>query len=42
MEIAQPTKLPFLEFIGWQIADVYHLTQLEMLAIAILNEKLVF
>jgi Nucleotidyl transferase AbiEii toxin, Type IV TA system len=32
MEIVQPSKLPFLEFIGWQIADVYRLTQLEMLA----------
>jgi hypothetical protein len=32
MEIAQPNKLPFLEFLGWQIADVYNLTQLEMLA----------
>jgi Nucleotidyl transferase AbiEii toxin, Type IV TA system len=32
MEIAQPYKLPFLEFLGWQIADVYGLTQLEMLA----------
>ena len=32
MEIAQPNKLPFLEFLGWQIADVYGLTQLEMLA----------
>ena len=32
MKIAQPHKLPFLEFIGWQIADVYNLTQLEMLA----------
>jgi Nucleotidyl transferase AbiEii toxin, Type IV TA system len=32
MEIVQPYKLPFLEFIGWQIADVYRLTQLEMLA----------
>ncbi len=32
MEIAQPDRLPFLEFLGWQIADVYSLTQLEMLA----------
>ena len=32
MNITQPSKLPFLEFIGWQIADVYRLTQLEMLA----------
>jgi hypothetical protein len=32
MEIAQPHKLPFLEFLGWQIVDVYGLTQLEMLA----------
>jgi hypothetical protein len=32
MEIVQPYKLPFLEFLGWQIADVYRLTQLEMLA----------
>ena len=32
MEITQPYKLPFLEFLGWQIADVYRLTQLEMLA----------
>jgi hypothetical protein len=32
MEIIQPYKLPFLEFLGWQIADVYRLTQLEMLA----------
>jgi hypothetical protein len=31
MEIAQPNQLPFLEFLGWQIADVYGLTQLEML-----------
>jgi Nucleotidyl transferase AbiEii toxin, Type IV TA system len=31
MKIAQPHKLPFLEFLGWQIADVYNLTQLEML-----------
>jgi Nucleotidyl transferase AbiEii toxin, Type IV TA system len=32
MNISQPYKLPFLEFLGWQIADVYRLTQLEMLA----------
>ena len=32
MEIAQPNQLPFLEFLGWQIVDVYSLTQLEMLA----------
>jgi hypothetical protein len=32
MNITQPIKLPFLEFLGWQIADVYRLTQLEMLA----------
>jgi hypothetical protein len=32
MNITQPDKLPFLEFLGWQIADVYRLTQLEMLA----------
>ena len=32
MNITQPYKLPFLEFLGWQIADVYCLTQLEMLA----------
>jgi Nucleotidyl transferase AbiEii toxin, Type IV TA system len=32
MNITQPHKLPFLEFLGWQIADVYRLTQLEMLA----------
>ena len=32
MDIFQPNKLPFLEFLGWQIADVYRLTQLEMLA----------
>jgi Nucleotidyl transferase AbiEii toxin, Type IV TA system len=32
MNINQPPKLPFLEFLGWQIADVYRLTQLEMLA----------
>ena len=31
MTITQPSKLPFLEFLGWQIADVYRLTQLEML-----------
>jgi Nucleotidyl transferase AbiEii toxin, Type IV TA system len=32
MNIIQPSKLPFLEFLGWQVADVYRLTQLEMLA----------
>jgi Nucleotidyl transferase AbiEii toxin, Type IV TA system len=32
MHLQQPIKLPFLEFIGWQIADVYQLTQPEMLA----------
>ena len=32
MNITQPPKLPFLEFLGWQTADVYRLTQLEMLA----------
>ena len=32
MNITQPAQLPFLEFLGWQIADVYRLTQLEMLA----------
>jgi hypothetical protein len=32
INISQPHKLPFLEFLGWQIADVYRLTQLEMLA----------
>jgi Nucleotidyl transferase AbiEii toxin, Type IV TA system len=32
MNITQPSKLPFLEFLGWQIADVYRLNQLEMLA----------
>jgi Nucleotidyl transferase AbiEii toxin, Type IV TA system len=31
VNITQPSKLPFLEFLGWQIADVYRLTQLEML-----------
>ncbi|WP_310483413.1 nucleotidyl transferase AbiEii/AbiGii toxin family protein [Chamaesiphon sp. VAR_48_metabat_403] len=31
MNIMQPAKLPFLEFLGWQIADVYRLNQLEML-----------
>jgi hypothetical protein len=35
MNITQPSKLPFLEFLGWQIADVYRLTQLEMLAVEI-------
>jgi hypothetical protein len=32
MNIRQPQQLPFLEFLGWQITDVYRLTQLEMLA----------
>ena len=32
MNITQSSQLPFLEFLGWQIADVYRLTQLEMLA----------
>lgn len=32
MHLQQPIKLPFLEFIGWQIADVYQLSQPEMLA----------
>jgi Nucleotidyl transferase AbiEii toxin, Type IV TA system len=32
MSITQPSKLPFLEFLGWQITDVYRLNQLEMLA----------
>jgi hypothetical protein len=32
MNIIQPQQLPFLEFLGWQIADVYRLTQLEMLS----------
>ncbi|WP_310486966.1 hypothetical protein [Chamaesiphon sp. VAR_69_metabat_338] len=32
MIIIQPSKLPFLEFLGWQVADVYRLNQLEMLA----------
>jgi Nucleotidyl transferase AbiEii toxin, Type IV TA system len=32
MKISQPQQLPFLEFLGWQIADVYRLTQLEMLS----------
>jgi Nucleotidyl transferase AbiEii toxin, Type IV TA system len=32
MNIQQPLKLPFLEFLGWQIADVYNLSQPEMLA----------
>ncbi len=31
MSISQPYRLPFLEFLGWQIADVYRLTQWEML-----------
>jgi hypothetical protein len=32
MNILQPDRLPFLEFLGWQVSDVYQLTQLEMLA----------
>jgi hypothetical protein len=32
IDIQRPSKLPFLEFLGWQIADVYRLTPLEMLA----------
>ncbi len=32
MNVQQPLKLPFLEFLGWQIADVYRLSQAEMLA----------
>ncbi len=32
MSISQPYRLPFLEFLGWQIADVYRFTQWEMLA----------
>ena len=32
MNITQPPTLPFLEFLGWQIVNVYRLTQLEMLA----------
>jgi hypothetical protein len=32
MNISQPQQLPFLEFLGWQINDVYRLTQLEMLS----------
>ncbi len=32
MYFQQPTKLPFLEFIGWQTADVYKLSPPEMLA----------
>jgi Nucleotidyl transferase AbiEii toxin, Type IV TA system len=32
MNISQPQQLPFLEFLGWQVADVYRLTQLEMLS----------
>jgi hypothetical protein len=32
MKVWQPHKLPFLEFLGWQIADVYRLTPREMLA----------
>jgi hypothetical protein len=31
MNIQQPLKLPFLEFLGWQIVDVYELSQPEML-----------
>jgi Nucleotidyl transferase AbiEii toxin, Type IV TA system len=32
VNVQQPLKLPFLEFLGWQIADVYRLSQEEMLA----------
>jgi hypothetical protein len=32
INVSQPQQLPFLEFLGWQIVDVYRLTQLEMLA----------
>jgi Nucleotidyl transferase AbiEii toxin, Type IV TA system len=32
MNIQLPPELPFLEFLGWQIADVYRLTPGEMLA----------
>jgi Nucleotidyl transferase AbiEii toxin, Type IV TA system len=32
MNVPQPSKLPFLEFLGWQVADIYHLSQAEMLA----------
>jgi hypothetical protein len=32
MNVPQPRKLPFLEFLGWQVADVYRLSQPEMLA----------
>jgi Nucleotidyl transferase AbiEii toxin, Type IV TA system len=32
MNVQQPLKLSFLEFLGWQIADVYELSQPEMLA----------
>jgi Nucleotidyl transferase AbiEii toxin, Type IV TA system len=32
MNVDRPTKLPFLEFLGWQMADVYRLTPIEMLA----------
>jgi hypothetical protein len=32
MNVDRPTKLPFLEFLGWQTADVYRLTPVEMLA----------
>ncbi|WP_309736642.1 hypothetical protein [Chamaesiphon sp. OTE_75_metabat_556] len=37
MNIRQPQQLPFLEFLGWQITDVYPLTQLEMLASDVSN-----
>jgi hypothetical protein len=30
--IIQPTKLPFLEYLSWQIVDPYRLTEAEMLA----------
>jgi hypothetical protein len=30
--IIQPTKLPFLEYLSWQIVDPYRLTQAQMLA----------
>lgn len=30
--IIQPTKLPFLEYLGWQIVDPYRLTETEMLS----------
>lgn len=32
MKVFQPRQLPFLKFLGWQIADVYRLTPTEMLA----------